>query len=262
MLLTSLARSLKNLALYALDFFLPCLCLFCGAPVGPGSPAAVCGECEARIPRVESPVCPRCGRLFLLREGRDRLCGACLREPPPFVAARAAVVYEEEGPGGQAVKRLKYARQLEYLPVLAHWLSEPACQEFARAADLILPVPLHRRRLKERGFNQALWLARTLPGPVAPDTLVRTRHTRPQTGLDPRARRKNVRGAFAVVRPREVEGKRVLLVDDVYTTGATVRECSRALLAAGAREVRVLTATRVAPRGWGATPQPSDLSAQ
>jgi ComF family protein len=252
MLLTSLRDSLRNLAHYALDFFLPRLCLFCGEAVEPQAAAPLCPACEARVVRVQSPLCPRCGRLFLNRAGSDRPCGFCLKEPPPFAAARAAVVYEEDGLTGRAIKQFKYHRRLEYLPLLRHWLTEPACLKFAAPCDLIVPVPLHRRRLQERGFNQALLLARGLPGRVLRHTLVRTRHTQPQTGLNPRARRENVRRAFAVRGPEAVHGQSVLLVDDVYTTGATVRECSRALLAAGAREVRVLTVARVAPPGFRA----------
>ncbi len=252
MLLAALRDSLRNLAAYTLDFFLPRLCLFCGEAVAPRAPAALCPACEARVPRVQSPMCPRCGRLFIHRQGPDRPCGWCLKEPPPFAAARAAVVYEEEGLSGQAIKQFKYHRRLEYLPLLTHWLTEPACLGFAAACDLMVPVPLHVRRLRERGFNQALLLARALPGRLLRDALVRTRHTQPQTGLSPTARRENVRRAFAVRRPEMIQGKSVLLVDDVYTTGATVRECSRALLAAGAREVRVLTVARVAPPGFRA----------
>lgn len=252
MLLASLKDSLKNLAAYALDFFLPRLCLSCGEAVEPVAPAALCSACERRVIRVESPICPHCGRLFLTRQGPDRPCGWCLKEPPPFAAARAAVVYEEDGLTGQAIKQFKYHRRLEYLPLLRHWLTAPACREFVAACDLVIPVPLHVRRLKERGFNQALLLAQALPGRLLRDTLVRTRHTQPQTGLSPTARRENVRRAFAVRRPEAITGKSVLLVDDVYTTGATVRECSRALLTAGAREVRVLTVARVAPPGFRA----------
>ncbi len=245
----SLRQALKNLAAYALDFFLPRLCVFCEAPVEVTADTAVCGSCAEGIPAVTSPLCLRCGRLFPWRQGQDRTCHICRQEPPPFAKARAAVVYEEEGPTGQAVKRLKYGRRLEYLPVLQSWLRRPACLELASQAGVIIPVPLHAKRLRERGFNQALLLAQALPGVVLRDTLRRIRPTRPQTGLDPLARRGNVQGAFAVTRPWEVEGQNVLLVDDVYTTGATVQECARVLRAAGAREVNVLTAARTAPPG-------------
>lgn len=246
-MLASLTQSLKNIGAYALDFFLPRLCVFCGEAVELTAKAALCPACDAGVARVASPLCPRCGRLFPVRQGPDHLCGPCQTEPPPFAAARAAVIYREDGPSGQAIKRLKYHRDLQYLPVLTGWLREPACLELAAGADVIVPVPLHVRRLRERGFNQALLLARSLGGVLLRHTLIRTRHTKPQTGLNPRDRRDNVRQAFAVARPPDVKGKVALLVDDVYTTGATVRECARVLLAAGAREVRVLTVARTGP---------------
>jgi ComF family protein len=114
------------------------------------------------------------------------------------------------------------------------------------AADLLVPVPLHPRRLKERGFNQALLLAKAFPDkPLAREVLIRVRHTMPQSGLNPKERRENVKRAFTAPRPEEIKGKSVLLIDDVYTTGATVRECARILRQAGALEVAVLTVARV-----------------
>lgn len=227
-----------------LDFFLPKVCLVCGKPPAPGSGLALCPDCEGRIVRVASPRCPRCGKVFAARQGTDHLCGPCQTEPPPFGRARAAMVYE--GPVAEAIKRFKYGRRLEWLPVLQAWLRSPDCRELVDAADLLVPVPLHTRRLQERGFNQALLLARAFPQkPLAREALVRVRYTQPQSGLNPRERRENVRRAFAVARPEEVQGKVVLLIDDVYTTGATVRECARVLLKAGAREVNVLTVARV-----------------
>lgn len=238
---------LKRLTLTALDFFLPRLCVFCQEAVGAEAPCAVCRACEARLDWVKSPLCPCCGRVFPVREGTDHLCGSCQSDPPPFSRARAALLYDEEGPSGVAIKSFKYRRRLDMLPVMHHWLSSPVCQELAAQADLIVPVPLHPRRLRERGFNQALLLAQAFTGlPLARELLVRVRHTPPQTTLkNPKERRENVRGAFAVPRPELVRGKKVLLVDDVFTTGATVRECARTLRRAGAREVLVLTVARV-----------------
>ena len=113
-------------------------------------------------------------------------------------------------------------------------------------ADLIVPVPLHPKRLKQRGFNQALLLARAFPEvPLGREAVVRVRHTVPQVELKPKERRDNVKGAFAVPDPALVKGKNVLLLDDVYTTGATVRECAKVLRRAGARRVDVLTVARV-----------------
>jgi ComF family protein len=145
-----------------------------------------------------------------------------------------------------AIKRFKFGGQMAYLPVLQHWLKQPPCLELVAAADLLLPVPLHRRRLQSRGFNQALLLARAFPeARVGREVLARVRHTVPQVGLNPKERRDNVHQAFAVPRPQEVKGQKILLVDDLFTTGATVRECARVLKRAGARRVEVLTVARV-----------------
>jgi ComF family protein len=234
----------KRFAFRVLDFFLPRLCLFCGGVVAEEAAAAVCGDCEGRIEWVESPVCPCCGLVFPSREGEDRLCGDCRLTPPPFARARAAAVYE--GPVAQAVTRLKFGRQMAYLPLLQHWLRQPRLLELVADSDLVAPVPLHRRRLQHRGFNQALLLARAFPAAcLAREALARVRHTAPQVGLNPKERRENVRRAFAAPRPEEVKGKNVLLVDDLYTTGATAWECARALNQAGARRVDVLTVARV-----------------
>ena len=236
----------KKAGLTLLDFFLPRLCVFCRAAVGEQAQVAVCSACEAKIDWVESPLCPCCGRVFHAREGVDHLCGPCQTDPPPFARARAACLYDEEGPSGQAIKRFKYSRRLDLLPVMQYWLRRPLCQELVLAADILAPVPLHPSRLKQRGFNQALFLAQAFPEVHLERELVtRVRHTPPQTGLNPKERRDNVKGAFAVPRPNLVQGKKVLLIDDVFTTGATVKECARFLLKAGAHRVEVLTVARV-----------------
>ena len=229
-----------------LEFFLPRLCVFCEQVVGEKAEVAVCPACEAKVEWVASPLCPRCGRVFSVREGTDHLCGACQTEPPPFTRARAAALYEEEGPTGQAIKRFKYSGRQDMLPVMHHWLQRPQCLELVAQADLVAPVPLHPHRLKQRGFNQALLLAQAFPGVrLERELLIRVRPTPPQSGLNPKERRENVKGAFAVPRPEKVKGKKILLVDDVFTTGATVKECAQSLRRAGAHEVDVLTVARV-----------------
>jgi len=229
-----------------LDFFLPRLCVFCGEVTREEAPAAVCPACEDKVEWVASPLCPRCGRVFPVPEEADHLCGPCQTDPPPFARARAATLYDEEGPSGQAIKRFKYSRRLDMLPVMHHWLKRPLCLELVQEADLLAPVPLHPSRLRQRGFNQALLLAQAFPGvSLERELLTRQRHTPPQAGLNPKERRNNVKGAFEVPRPGLVKGKRILLIDDVFTTGATVKECAQVLRRAGAREVDVLTVARV-----------------
>lgn len=238
---------LKRYSLNLLEFFLPRLCLFCGVGVGGAADRqAICPECEAQISWVDSPLCPCCGQVFASREGGDRLCGECAAQPPPFARARAAALYQ--GPVATAIKRFKFNGQMTMLPLLQSWLKRPGCRELAAAADLLLPVPLHPRRLKGRGFNQSWLLAQGFRGDRAAlgrEVLIRVRETAPQVGLKPRERRENVRGAFAVSQPDKVQGKNVLLIDDLFTTGSTARECALALSRAGAARVEVLTVARV-----------------
>jgi len=235
---------LKYFGASLLEFFLPRMCLFCGVPVGETAVVAVCQDCEARITWVASPLCTVCGRVFTSRDGADRVCGDCQTDPPPFDRARAAALYD--GPVAEAIIRFKFSKQLAFLPVMQHWLQRPLCLELVAAADLLAPVPLHPKRIKDRGFNQSLFLAQGFPGAaVAREAVVRTRHTPPQVGLNPKERQDNVKGAFAVTDPARVKGQSVLLIDDLYTTGSTVKECARVLRKAGARRVEVLTVARV-----------------
>jgi ComF family protein len=237
-------RAFKRFALTVLEFFLPRMCLFCGAAVGEAAPQTICPECEAKIEWVGSPLCTCCGRVFGAGDGGDRLCGDCRTEPPPFERARAAALYD--GPPAAAIKRFKFAGQMALLPLLQSWLKRPVCLVLVEEADLLLPVPLHPKRLKARGFNQALLLARGLADkPLDFELLSRQRHTQPQIGLNPKERRDNVKGAFAVSRPEAVKGKNILLIDDLFTTGATAKECARVLRRAGAARVEVLTVARV-----------------
>jgi ComF family protein len=151
-----------------------------------------------------------------------------------------------DGPVLEAIHRLKYQRQLIYARFLGRLLAASPAARLVAEADLLAPVPLHPRRLRHRGFNQALLLAQAFPEvPLEREVLVRRRPTLPQVRLNPQERLTNVRGAFDVPDPAPVSGKTVVLVDDVYTTGATVKECARALLQAGAGRVEVLTAARV-----------------
>jgi ComF family protein len=242
--LTGPTVRLKQFGATLLEFFLTRMCLFCGVPVGEEAAVAVCPECDAQITWVASPLCACCGMMFAERVGPDHLCGECQADLPPFARARAAVLYN--GPVTQAITRFKFSRQMAFLPVMQHWLKRLLCLELVAAADLLAPVPLHSKRIKHRGFNQALLLAQAFPqAPLAREAVVRTRHTQPQVGLKPKERRDNVKGAFSVTDPALVKGKHVLLVDDLYTTGATVKECAKVLLKAGACRVEVLTVARV-----------------
>lgn len=193
----------------------------------------LCAGCHGDLPRVPSP-CRRCARP--LHEDAS-VCRACRDSAPPVERVYAAFRYAF--PVDAAVRAVKFAHRLEYLPVLAAGMRALVPAD----CDLIVPVPLARRRQARRGFNQAAELARWLRStqPVAANVL-RTRHTPPQTGLDAARRRRNVRGAFEV--EGELAGSYPLIVDDVMTTGATVFELARCLKRHGAGRVAVLVAAR------------------
>jgi len=200
-------------------------------------------------------MCPRCGRPYAGPEASDHDCGQCLHDRPPFDWARSAGVLE--GPLQTLVHALKYRGRLDLAAPLGEYLRWAYWRYWAdRTCDGILPVPLHHQRHRQRGFNQAYVLLRRWfrPGPIPAArpvavpfirrALIRQKSTPTQAGLGRRARQANVRGAFAVVDRQAVTDRRLLLVDDVFTTGATAIECARVLLESGARRVDVLTLAR------------------
>jgi len=245
--LLSLTGRLKLLLGLAADLFLPRRCHLCGAFLDPeAGQELICPNCLSRLVRPRRPACLVCGRPFDSPLGQDRVCESCFTEPPAYAAARYLAEYQT--PLAEAIRSFKYAGRVELAASLGGLLAgfEPQPPLPARF-DLILPVPLHPRRLRRRGFNQAALLARRLDrlGEVADGILVRQRHTEQQTGLNARQRRENVKAAFALVRPDRVRNKEILIVDDVLTTGATVEECARTLRRARAGAVYVLTLARV-----------------
>jgi ComF family protein len=218
----------------------PAHCAFCGLGVDEGW---WCGACLADLPRIRS-ACPRCADVLPAPLPPGVACGACERRPPPFGAARAAVRYAF--PADAALRALKFRRQLHYAPAFAALL-EPVARQAFPGIDAVIPVPLHRMRQAWRGFNQARELARPVAralGLPLLDPVRRIRRTPPQTGLSARARRANLRRAFAVSGP--LRCRHPLIVDDVMTTGATCRRLAAALLAAGAEDVSVLVVARAA----------------
>jgi ComF family protein len=232
------------------ELLFPSHCFFCHIALTKKGQVG-CADCLSRIHYLQSPLCSCCGRELPDSSGGDHLCGSCLRQPPVYTMARAVVRYED--PVSHLLHLLKYAADTRVLPVLAAVI-EPfvraSFHDFQPESDRIVPVPLFRGRLKKRGLNQSLLLARIFfpeaGKALLVDALIRIRDTPPQTTLDGVARRKNLHAAFAVSCPEAVCGRRIFLVDDVLTTGTTVTECGKALLAAGAVEIRVVTVARVA----------------
>ncbi len=238
---------------WLLDGLYPPRCRFCRERIFGQDEECFCPGCWARIRLIGHPLCTVCGRPFFDAAGEDHPCGVCLTREPRFFRARAWACYpsdeDESHPLRQVVQRFKYGRKVSLGKPLGRLMAS-GCSDFFQGAsfDLVIPVPLHPKRLRWRGFNQAVILAREVGRirqlRVDPFILSRPRETPPQTQLAEEERRKNVRGAFVVNPSSSVQGKRLLLVDDVYTSGATVNECSRTLLRAGAKEVQVLTLTR------------------
>lgn len=240
------ARAIASLLRFAVDAVLPRQCLKCNAIIGQGG--QLCGNCWPTLTFVGEPQCLCCGRPFEFAVAGETLCAACQRRPPEFDHARAALLYDDES--RDLILAFKHADKIEGAEAYAAWIDRVGAP-FLAAADLVAPVPLHRRRLRQRRYNQAALISNRMAAAhgvnAAADLLVRKRHTRSQGGLSPAGRLRNVRGAFAVAPAwrNQVAGARVVLVDDVITTGATLESCARVLRRAGARSIDVLALARV-----------------
>lgn len=234
------------------DLAFPPFCPACRSRLGPGRRDPLCGTCWAALERITAPVCRLCGIPFARFTPADpdpgHLCAACRRRRPSFTYARSAARYGDVM--REAIHAFKFGRRRALAAPLGDLLAEAGVPSLpAVAVDLLIPVPLHPRRERERGFNQSALLARRLgrrwARPVATDVLARRVATSPQTELAAEERRRNVRGAFALARPAAVAGRHVLLIDDIMTTGATAAECAACLRRGGAASVGVLTVARV-----------------
>jgi len=240
----ALVRLARNALRGAVAFALPPRCPGCGTVVSEDH--SFCLECWRSLDFLGGPACGQCGTPIALAFEEDARCGACLADPPPFDRARAAVAY---GPIARALAlKLKYGRR----PGIALTMARPMRRvgEAMLEGALVVPVPLHRWRLWSRGYNQAALIARALVrerGELALDLIERPRRTPPLRGLGRLARERAVSGAFRLAPDWKdrVKGRRIVLVDDVYTTGATAKGCARVLKRAGAAEVNLLCWARV-----------------
>lgn len=234
----------------ALAIVYPPTCIGCGAATG--DPHALCARCWSGIRFIERPYCERLGTPFAVDLGTALVSPAAIADPPVYGRARAVARFDDTA--RTLVHRLKYSDRLDLARALGAMMARSGA-ELAGGADVLVPVPLHPVRLWTRRFNQANALARvigrTLERPCDPGLLARVKRTRPQVGLTRPQRGENLQGAFRVpdgARHR-LAGRRVLLVDDVITTGATANAASRALLRGGAAAVDVLSFARVVPDG-------------
>jgi ComF family protein len=240
-------RMLRRLA----DFLIPPQCLTCRQALA--EPAAVCADCWRQLRLIEAPCCDVLGTPFAYDQGEATVSPAALADPPAWDRARAAVAYGEVAKN--LIHALKYRDRHEAGLVMARLMARSGAALFAEA-DALLPVPLHRLRLWTRRYNQSALLAQRIAAfsglAYRPELLIRSRATRRQVGLDHDRRRNNVKGAFRVPEAAkgEVRGRRIVLIDDVMTTGATAGACAKALKRAGAARVDILVfALVLEPRG-------------
>ena len=254
---------LKRFYRALLDAIFPAKCMSCGSFFRPGLPGAqnvirktgfetilggfLCASCLAACRPVRSPMCPVCGLMFESRQGDDHLCGSCIFKAPVFGKARACGVYEKSF--RSLIHLLKYRGRMQLVRPFSDLLLATFQRHWSEhEVDLAVPVPLHSKRLRQRGFNQAFVLVRNwnrrLGLEVEDSVLKRVLMTAPQTGLGKKGRLENLKGAFAVRNANRISGKTLLLIDDVYTTGTTADACAGALLKAGAGRVDVLTLAR------------------
>jgi len=235
----------KHTARLALDIALPTLCVACREPVdGDG----VCAACWAKLSFIAPPFCPRLGIPFVYDPGPDMLSMEAIANPPAYTRARAAVRYDDVA--RTLVHALKYQDRTDLAPAMGRWMAR-AGRELLAEADVLLPVPLHWKRGWSRRYNQSGALARVIERQtgvkLSSEALRRVRQTQQQIGLSRKERASNVQGAFKVAAGRQdlIHGRRVVLIDDVLTSGATVDACARALLRAKAASVDVLVFARV-----------------
>jgi ComF family protein len=247
----SWANKSKAFVHYLLDLLYPPSCMICRTATA--APHGLCPQCwnEARF--IARPYCERLGIPFGVDLGEGLISPKAMAEPPAYNRARAALRFEE-GPARHLIHRLKYKDHMEVARPMGQWMASSGA-ELLGDADLIIPIPLHRLRLARRRFNQSALLAQSVSQhstiPYDLDALVRVKATTPQVGLSRDQRAKNVQGAFAASPEGQLRlfNKKIVLVDDVLTTGSTINAASRALLRAGAQRVDVLVFARVVPEG-------------
>ena len=235
---------LKHMLKSIINFILPPLCPMCNHPVDEAN--MLCAHCFKELHFITRPYCQRCGNPFEFDIKGDGVCAACLKQEPPYHMARSVLVYNEGAK--KLILPFKHADRTDLTGLLCQFLLKEY-SDLITEADIIIPVPLHITRLLLRHYNQAALLAHRLAKVkhrrYEPNILKRVRATPSQGHMNAKERKQNVHKAFAILNPKKIVNKKILLVDDVMTTGATVEECTKILLNAGANRVDVLTLCRV-----------------
>lgn len=221
----------------------PDVCYFCGS-IHDSKESVICGECRDSIRLVAKPFCSVCGvPIPILGNSTSNVCGSCLSHPPVYDKARYGVYYEQRP--RESITKFKFNASLFNVRPISELLIESFNRHYANDnLDAILPIPVHKRRLISRGFNQVVALAKKLSDatgiPLDRTTLIKIRNTVPQVGLPRSKRIMNLRNVFRVSRPEKIANRRILIIDDVSTTGTTVSEAARTVKKAGAAYVAIL----------------------
>lgn len=226
-----------------IDLIYPPTCISCKKPTH--DHGTLCTDCWNEIDFISSPNCTICSTPMPHSSASPLICGTCLNSPPNYHRARSLFSYDENSK--RIITRLKYYDKTHIAKHVSQWLYNRQ-QDFICESELIIPVPLHKKRLNSRKFNQSTLIAKHLSKktniPFIADALIRTKNSTPQTNLTFKQRTKNLNNCFIQNPKRNIQNKRVLLVDDVITTGTTVYQCTKTLLKAGAKEVNVLTVAK------------------
>jgi len=230
-----------------IDLIFPPRCTACAKILEERRVPPICEACFEALHLCASPLCPICGAPYADQTAADHPCETCLLSPPPFTAARSVAAYT--GILQDMIHRCKYGHDSSLGEFLGKMMADFPYPSFdLNDYTVVMPVPLHTKRLRERGFNQSLLLARAIAKRHKKKldylSLSRSVHTPPQTTFGRQEREQNVKGAFRVRESARLEGEKIILIDDVYTTGSTARECARTLKWAGAVAVAVLTLSR------------------
>ncbi len=234
----------KKIILSLIDILMPGRCYICGQIIEGKS--SLCPECYKKITFLSHQCCPVCGKPYLFPQEKEAICQNCLKEKPKLKRFRAVFTYDTYS--RELILPFKHADRTDMAPFFSKLMFQTG-QELIDDCDIIIPVPLHPRRLLKRKYNQAALLAQGIASlcqkKMLSNTLLRVINTKPQGHDNRRQRIKNVKNAFLVKKEKDVYGKKILLIDDVYTTGATLNACAESLYAAGAKRVEGLTLARV-----------------